>query len=203
MASFHSEMNIYALEPDCDRHWNLRLVDEDRDWEIMYRFDGTPLAGTWQPIAVKPDDEEVKKLPASDCPCLFGAVPVLSSRAVAVLSPILEASGELLPLACDEGQYFIFNVLRMADALDEPASQVIRFPNSEKILEIESFVFKAAQVTGVDIFKVPQQPLGRVFVSDRVVEKVRAARLAGFIFEWLWASEQQSSSPVIYTPFDV
>ena len=104
----------------------------------------------------------------------------------------------MLPLTCQEGEYFIFNVLQIVDALDESASRIIRFPNSEKILEIESFVFEPTPVVGVHIFKLKQQPLGRVFISDRFVERVKEARLTGFRFEWLWASDQESSSPIIY-----
>ena len=191
-------MNIYALDSDCDHYWNLRFVNDELDWEQIYRFDGTPLADRWRPLAVKADEQEIRDLPASDFPHLFGAVPVFRKSAATVLRPLLEGNGELLPLFCDEGEYFIFNVLRMVDALDERASQIIKFPNSEKILEIEHFVFKPAQLASVDIFKLPQQPLGRVFVSDHFVEIVKDARLVGFSFEWLWSSDQESSSPVIH-----
>ena len=194
----HLFMNIYALESDCDPYWNLRFVNDELDWQQIYRFDGTPLADRWRPLAVKADEQEIRDLPASDFPHLFGAVPVFRKSAATALQPLLEGSGELLPLTCQEGEYFIFNVLQIVDALDEPTSRIIRLPNSEKILEIEHFVFEPTPVIGVDIFKLKQQPLGRVFVSDRFVERVKDARLTGFRFEWLWASDQESSSPIIY-----
>lgn len=124
-------------------------------------------------------------------PILFAEVPVLSTRAVTVLKPILESNGELLPLHSNDGEYFIFNVLRFVDALNEEASEIVRFPDGKRILEIERFVFDTSKVKNVDIFKLPQQPLARVFVSDEFVDVVRKAGLLGFNFEWLWSSDQQ------------
>lgn len=77
------------------------------------------------------------------------------------------------------------------DALNEEASEIVRFPDGKRILEIERFVFDTSKVKNVDIFKLPQQPLARVFVSDEFVDVVRKAGLLGFNFEWLWSSDQQ------------
>lgn len=193
-------MNVFSLESDCDRYWNLQLVDEERDWEQIYQFNGTPLANEWRPLGVQAVEEEVNSgRPASDCPHLFGAVPVFSSRAIATLRPLLQESGEILPLDSRDGSFFIFNVLNIIDALDEQASSIVRFPDGKKVLEIERFVFRPSKLTGVEVFKLSQQPLGRVFVADKFVELVNKAGLVGFNFKWLWASDQRSSSRVIYT----
>jgi hypothetical protein len=191
-------MNIFSLESDSDRFWNLRSVNEEQDWEQIYRFNGTPLANEWRPLAVEAVEEEVNDgRPASDCPHLFAALPVFSGRAVAALRPLLEEYGEILSLDSRDGSFFIFNVLNLIDALDEQASAIVRFPDGKRGLEIQRFVFRQSQLAGVDVFKLPQQPLGRVFVSDKFVEMVRNAGLVGFTFEWHWASDQRSSSPLI------
>ena len=193
-------MNVFSLESDSDRYWNIRLVDEEQDWEQLYRFNGTPLKNEWKALRIQAVEEEVNGgRPASDFPHLFGAVPVFSSHAVATLRPLLEKNGELLPLNSSDGIFFVFNVLNMVDALDEQHSSIVKFPDGRKILEIKQFAFQPSKLTGVDIFKLPQQPLGRVFVSDSFMETVKNARLVGFNFEWLWASDQKSSSPLIYT----
>ncbi len=65
----------------------------------------------------------------------------MSLRAAEVLQPILEGNGELLPLDCEEGDYFIFNVTRVVDALDESDSDLVKFPDGKRIMEVKRFVF--------------------------------------------------------------
>jgi Immunity protein family (Imm11) len=174
-------------------------VNEDDDWEMIYRFNGTPIGAEWRPLRVEAYEEEIiEQRPPGDCPWLFTAVPTLSGRAVKTLRTILDGNGELLPLDSHEGDYFLFNVTRVVDALNEAESDIVRFPDGKKVLDITRFVFIPQQVEGLDVFKLPQRPLGLTFVTDRFVQAVRDAGLVGFCFEWLWASEQRSSSPLLY-----
>lgn len=191
-------MNVFRLGT-ADRYQWLTLVNEADDWETIYQFNGTPIGAAWRPLRVETFDEEGESeqpIP-SDCPSLFAGVPTLSLRAAEVLQPILDRNGELLPLNCEEGDYFIFHVTRVVDALDEAGSEIVRFPDGKKIMHIKHFIFFASLLNGVDMFKLPQQLLGSVFVTDRFVQAVRQAGLVGFNFEWLWAVEQSSASPVL------
>ena len=194
-------MNVYSLFADGDNYQSLELVNEETDWEIIYKFNGNPLAAEWRPLRVKiMDDEDTgDSLPPSDSPSLFTGAPVLSRRAAGILQPILEGKGELLPLEFDSHEYFVFNITSLVDALDEGASEIVRFPDGKKIMDIKRFVFIPSQLEGVDVFKLPQRPLGGVFVTDRFVQTVRQAGLVGFEFEWLWASEQRSESTLSYS----
>ncbi len=193
-------MNVYSLEADCDQYQNLTLVNVEQDLEALYQFAGTSIGAAWRPLPVETYEEEVreKRLP-SDCPGLFGSLPVFSLRAVKILQPILDGNGELLPLDFEQGEYFAFNITRVVDALNEAGSEIVRFPDGKKVLAIKQFSFVPQKLEGVDIFKLPQQPLGMAFVTDRFVQAVRQSDLVGFNFEWLWASEQRSSSPLLYT----
>ena len=187
-------MNVYSLCLDVDQYQSLELVNLDSDWEAMYKVDGTPIK-TWHPLEVFFDEEEAQ-LSAGDFPSLFGNIPVLSQRAVQVLQPLIAGDGELLPLECAEGQYFILNVTNVVDGLNEAASEIVRFPDGKKVLDIKQFVFVPAKVQNVNIFKLPQTPLGQVFVTDGFVEAVRDASLVGVNFVWLWSSEQLASTPI-------
>lgn len=188
-------MNVYSLSLDVDHYQSLELVDLDSDWEAMYKFDGNSIE-EWQPLRAKVffDDELETQLPPGDFPSLFADEPALSQRAVQVLRPLIEGNGQLLPLQCTGGEYFILNVTNVVDALDERQSEIVRFPDGKRVLDIKRFVFVPAKLQNVDIFKLPQQPLGRVFVTDGFVKTVRDAGLVGINFEWLWSSEQQTSS---------
>jgi hypothetical protein len=114
---------------------------------------------------------------------------VLSRRALEVLLPHVGPSGQALPLAFDEAEYFLFNITNVVDALDEPACQVWRFPSTGRIGEIKRYAFKPEAVRDQWIFKIPQQPKGFAFVTDRFVEVVEQHRLTGFGFELLWSDD--------------
>lgn len=116
-----------------------------------------------------------------------------------ILQPLLNGNGEVLPLDCEEGDYFLFNVTTVTDALDEASSEIVRFPDGKRIMDIKRFVFVGAELEGADVFKLPQLPLGRVFVTDPFVQAVKHGGLVGFDFKWLWASEQTSSSTVLHS----
>lgn len=193
-------MNVYSVSLDVDHYQSLELVDLDSDWEAMYKFDGNSIE-EWQPLKVTVffDDELETQLPPGDFPSLFADVPALSQRAVQVLGPLIEGNGQLLPLQCAEGEYFILNVTKVVDAIDERQSEIVRFPDGKKVLDIKRFVFVPAKLQNVDIFKLPQQPLGQVFVTDGFVKAVRDAALVGINFEWLWSSEQQTSTTLQFS----
>jgi hypothetical protein len=193
-------MNIYSLVSDCDHYSNLKFGNEDQDWEIVYEFNGTAIGERWKPFEVEFMKEEcIEQLPQGDFPHLFAAVPVLNARAVEVLWPILEGNGELLPLRSNHGDYFIFNVTNVVDALDEETSDIVRFSDGKRILDIKRFEFRASELASVDIFKLPQDLLSSVFVTDKLMNAVTNAGLLGFDFRWLWSSSQSSTSPLIHT----
>lgn len=186
-------MNVYSIELDSDNYQSLEPVNLDADWEAMYKFNGRPVQA-WEPlrVAVAVEDQQTEPLPRSDFPSLFANVPVLSARAIDVLSSLVGENGQLLPLECEDcGDYVIFNVTNVVDALDEKCSEIVRFPDGKKVLDIKHFVFVPSKLRDVDIFKLPQQPLGQVFVTDRFVKTVRDAGLVGINFVWLWSSDQE------------
>jgi len=55
-------------------------------------------------------------------------------------------------------------------------------------MTIKGFSFVAQRLAGIDIFKLPQLPLGRTFVTDRFAQAVENGGLVGLRMEWLWSS---------------
>jgi hypothetical protein len=111
------------------------------DFEIFRQFDGSRRTHSWQPVAVellRIDDEGVPRQPA-DLPWLGDHVLVLTSRAVRVLGEVLLPFGELLPLACADSELFVYNPLRVVDALDGERSKVVRFSRG-RVMDIRAYV---------------------------------------------------------------
>jgi hypothetical protein len=112
----------------------------------------------------------------------------LNRRAVDVLSAQLSKAGQFLPLTFDEGEYSLFNITNVIDALDMEKSDIAYFKDGgfKRVLR---YAFKPEVVKDEWIFKIPQQLKGYAFVTDRFVDLVNTAGLTGFGFELLWSND--------------
>lgn len=123
-----------------------------------------------------------------DTPGLTTHIPVFSPGAVLALGDSLEENGELLPITCEGQEYYLLNVTRLVDALDESNCQIERFDDG-RIMTIDRYSFVEEKLIGVVLFKLPQDPLGYVYVTDRFVNRVNGARLKGFKFPLIWGTD--------------
>jgi hypothetical protein len=157
-------MKVFILKADANRYEGLLPSDRSNSHEVFRRFDGTPMGTSWVPWKVEvARPEGYESLPLGDFPLMATHVPVFSERAVALLEQLLIENGELLPLLCEEGSYFAYNVTTVLDALDVQKSSVVRFHNG-RIMDITRHEFFPPKVTS-SIFKIPQVPRMDVFVT--------------------------------------
>jgi hypothetical protein len=161
---------------------------DHQDYEVFAAFDGQPRAQSWRPIKVRrvrADDRSAFN--PSDFPWLGGHALVMRQKAVDRLRDILDAHGEVLPLATDDDvDLFVFNA-RVVDALDEARSLITKIPGTNRILHIEKVVFIEPAVRGLDIFRLPHR-VGETYVSERFVDRAKAAGLVGLKFEKVWSA---------------
>jgi hypothetical protein len=180
-------VNVYIPVADADRYQVLKPVDEDEYDRLFDGFRGAPMAETWTPMAVRVRTEADTDAgrPPGDFPSIGGAPPVFSARAVEALADLLEGRGELLPLLSAEGEYYAFNVTRLADGLDEERSVITRFSDG-RVMNIEEYAFVPEPLVDETIFKLPQIPETYEYVTDPFVERVRERALEGFVFRAVW-----------------
>lgn len=103
-------MEVFILTADSDKYRPLVIPGSLRNEEVA--FDGRSRRDEWTPVYVKMSEAK-KKWAIGDFPSLGRTAPVFSRRAAEALRDPLCASGELLPLACDEGDYYVYNVTRV------------------------------------------------------------------------------------------
>lgn len=157
------------------------------DYAVFAGFDGSSRRATWKPIPVRRvrADEHHDCRP-SDFPWLGADALVMRRSAVEALRDILDASGEVLPLSSDDGvELFVLNA-RIIDALDESNSSLMKFPGTDRIMRISKVAFVGSKVEGVDLFRLPHRA-SATYVSERFVERVKAAGLRGLVFNKVWA----------------
>ena len=177
-----SLMKLYLLKSD-HRYQGFVLEEDPKILDVLLRFDGTRIGKSWSPLRVEVDDDDPSQLPLADFPSLtISHIPCFSKFAVATLHDVLVQNGEVLPLSCDAGDYFAYNVTSIIDALNIEASDIDYFP-SGKFMDVKRYTLYPERVKGADIFKLPQAPLMGVFVTDRFVRLVEQNQLSGFLFK--------------------
>jgi hypothetical protein len=210
-------MNIYLLKTQRDDKgsWCYQgLLEADaenrkrmKEYESNYDlFQGGEIRGAWQPIHVVIDRSGIDKWtplpPAGDFPMFTGPYiePVFSRRALDTLIDLLQGNGEILPLGCDEGEYYLFNTTRIVDAIDvehtefkfesEIDPDFAAFGEDEPDYKIITrCAFYPEQVKDLTIFKIPRNyHKNTPMVTDKFVQRVKESGLKGFEFEWLWSS---------------
>ena len=165
------------------------------DYDVFVDFDGSPRGATWKPIAVLRVRADARSgFKPSDFPWL-GFSLIMRASAVVALRDILEANGEILPLSTDDGvKLFVLNA-RVIDALDEARSTLVRFPDSDRIMWLKKPAFVESAIEGVDIFRIPNIRGSPTYVSERFVERVKAARLRGLDFNKVWPHDVARNPP--------
>jgi hypothetical protein len=176
-----------VFQPRVPEGFEWVVCGDERDFEVFHDFDGTPRRDTWTPVSVRilRHDEHGVRLSPAELPWLGSHVLVLTAMAANVLRRDLEPFGELLPLSCDDAELYVYNALRVIDALDEDHAELVRF-SSGRILKIVRHAFRPAAVKDVHVFKIPQMLRGSIFVTTEIVAAARSAGLKGTEFEQIW-----------------
>ncbi len=181
-------MKVYVLRPDVNKYRSLLYGSEKGIVEFSRRFDGRTIKYTWTGKERKFEFYKAPRL-VGDFPGLSSHIPVFNRKAVNALADMLEGNGELLPITCDGEDYFLFNVTRVVDTLNEENSQVKRF-SSGRIMYIVRYSFFPNRLVGLKVFKIPQAVLMDVLVTDDFVERVKATKLKGFECRLVWTDEK-------------
>lgn len=179
-------MDVYIMRAQAN-HYQTFTPAKEEDWGKLDEFDGRRHAFNWVPLRVKVRDSDVGgPLPASDHSNLGGVVPVVSRRAKDRLEAVLAPHGEFLPLLTTVGEYYAFNVTTVLNALDEDASELLRFA-SGRIMDIVTYRFNPGSLEGAIIFRLAQMARRYVYVTDRFVGLADEHNLTGIDFEHIWS----------------
>ncbi len=177
-------MKVYILLAASNSYKCLEMAGGDL-FEFSGQFKGIPLKSLFKGAELRFSPEN---LPKGDYPSLIPSVPVFSRKAITVLRDLLENSGELFRVLCSKEEYFLFNVTRLTDALDETNSECARFDDG-RIFDIERHSFFPEKLPGLIIFKLEQHPLGSVYVTEPFVQRVKSTGLKGFGFQLVWSND--------------
>ncbi len=193
-------MNVYRLKHELDGYRPMEYQGDDfAAWQRLE--EAQPLADSWVPQVIRHltkaearlagEDTDADTLD-SDVPWVLGATryTVLSERAVQAGRSFWTEFGELLPLACDAGRYWVFHCLvRVEGALDLERCDKMVLRSSGQIAKIERYAFRSEPLTNRVMFGLTEAEQDYVFVTDAGRERIEALNLRGVVLERVWTSE--------------
>lgn len=179
-------MKIWKLVFEVDEYDNL-ITEKELSIEEIQSFDGSSKLSNWEPLKVIRMEPE-KKLELSNAPGFI--IPVLDKKGLDVLLPLIEKEVEVLPLVCDEKDFYGINVTNVSDCIDYENSKYKLFSDGKRIMKFTKYSFIEDKVRGMNIFKIVDEPRRRAFVSDEFRNAVLKVGLTGFKFKLVWDSEQ-------------
>lgn len=177
-------MKIWILDCDVDNYENLTWKKE-LDIDFIQSFNGTEKIKNWNPVTVK----RMYDREFSNTPGLSSHIPVFDEKAISVLSDLLIKDAEILPLDCEDANFYAINVIKVLDCIDYEKSAYKTFRDGKRIMRFTKYAFKEKEVAGVNLFKIQEEPLKRPFVTEEFRKRVIDNNLKGFKFELAWDSE--------------
>lgn len=181
-------LQTYVPEP-LDGYELCHPIDREDFERINVSINGVSHADDWSPPMMRIIREDRgRSLSPSDAPWLGPQALVLKPPAIEALQLLLSTHGELLPVRCAGPPVFIYNVTGVIDALDENASEVVRF-NGGRILRIDRYVFKPDRIGATRIFKIPNLRVSPTFVAEEFVQRWKSSGLKGLEFRRVWSQE--------------
>lgn len=177
--------------------WKLRAIDEKYDdlrpvngysADELQSFDGRSHKEEWIPKKVKRLEPE-KNLKLGDGLQCMG-VSTFSQKAIEALFELIKNDVEILPLICDEGSFSMINVTTVLNATNYEKAEYKTFDDG-RILRFIKYAFRESTIEGHSIFKIVDEPISCVFVTDDFVNLVKESNLEGFCFKLVWDSEEE------------
>ena len=161
--------------------------------EQMCFLDRQSHAATWKspPMQLRWDDyEAAETAEACDFPIAndSGAI-VMSEHAKKALMPFLNPYGELLPLDCHEGSFWILNVTHIVDALDSERSEWAPVPGESPMLWREAFLTE--KIADSALFRLPPSwKKSRTYFTQLFLDEIVRHGLTGLHGREIWDSEK-------------
>lgn len=158
------------------------------DDETLRELYGPSRKHVWTPIVMRTDRVSRRgSFKVADLPYAHSCF-LLRPRAIEALRNVLEAHGEILPMATVDGsEMYVFNPRFVIDAIDRERSTVEITPGNTAV-RIQKYVFKESVIGDLEIFHDPFS-YSLTYFTDRFVERVKKLKLKGTEFVPLWSSE--------------
>lgn len=183
-------MKIWKLGRDVDNFESLAWGNDEYDIDLNYiqSFNGVSKEKNWIPLQLKRMGADAE---FSNTPGLSAHIPVFDKKTVDIMKDYLIGNAEILPIFCEDKEFFAINVTSVLDCIDYDTSEYKTFRDGIRIMRFTKYAFLKDKIENVHIFKIKDEPLRSPFVSDAFRQKILDSNLIGFKFELVWDSDEK------------
>lgn len=176
-------MATWIITRDTSRYRTLILSDTKKLKVLSMLKKPTEVKTDWRPLEVEYSvDEYEKNELIGDFPGLY-YYPALSEKGIETLSPLIASQTEFLPLKCNGVAYYIVHIINVVTCLDHAQSEIVYHRKKNIPIGVEKYFFDCEQLREQHIFRLQEDRLVNVFVSDKFKSLVEEHNLKGFVFE--------------------
>ncbi len=179
-------MKIWSLDFLLDDYESFWACEEISIAE-QRTFDGRSKIDHWGIRQMK-EGSSRKHMPLANATDFNAIFPVFDTKTLDILRDLIEDTVEILPMEFKGTIWHGINVKRVLDAIDYDKAEITRFSDGQ-IMMFDKYAFRSEIVRDVPIFKIVDEPVGHVFVSDEFKKRVEESNLTGFKFLPVWDSE--------------
>ena len=188
-------VRVFKVYQDIDHFQCFRAKDPKLDpFEDLLH--GKSWSSTWSPPSVYLDSPKLKR---GDFYQSGSNYMIANPKATDALRTLFEEAGELLPLPFQGEKYYVLNVTKCVDCLDqEKTGWSVPNPSGSYRGWIVHYVFMRDRLPDSAIFKIPEYSGREIFTIEGLREPesefreiVRREGLKGLQFKQVWSSEQE------------
>jgi hypothetical protein len=170
-------MNVYKVQSDVVRYASIFLSNR-KDYECWPFFEGKRVIEKWKAF-----EGYLTKGRIGDFSYIGPGILICNEKALRKMDGLFLNEFEVLPLNIKKRNYMVLNPLSEVDCLNIDESVYTTFENSNRIMCVKKYVFRAEYIPKRFIFKVPQLMRTDVFCTDLFYDWFRTNELKGLLFE--------------------
>ena len=184
-------MEIFVPIPPEGGEWV--VTDTARELEKMLGAGASRIPWWKRPIravhVAHGDEPRRRPLRSVDAPWMGSHGLVVKPAARALLEPLFGSAAQYVPVrGTPYPKLDYVHVHKLADVLDENASDIHYFTPGRDIMDVARYMFRREVADAGPVFKLERMPRGSIFLRDDAVDAIHASGLTGFAFEKVWSS---------------
>jgi hypothetical protein len=180
-------MNIYHPYPNSDSYDRFYPLNLAKDLDTIARFLNTGKyqeieeKNDWEPLPVEVQSLDTKR---GDFLGIVAHHFTCNDRAWKILEPLIKQNVKLFPIGYKQQNYFLIKVINIIDCLDYTRADVLRCPETERVLGINKYAFKEDLIQNEHLFALPEMRFD-ILASQEFKDSVEKNGLEGLLFRQL------------------
>ena len=180
----NNELNIKVYELWLDRNYRAYETLTKSGYKT-FEFEGKKVENrNFDLFSLSKYKDEIDK-PIGDVSSISTSSYIINEKAYKVLYPYLKSHSQIFKINNNGTIFYVINVTDIIDCLDYDNSEIKYFSSSNRVMDIEKYVFHSEKLKKATIFKLPEFPKGISYATEEFKKVVEENNIIGFKFKEL------------------